>query len=176
MDEARFRRTTATCIWGVSDPENPSRDRDRGVAEGVAHAPDVAFPAADIRADGDAGGTERRPPTPHRTHRLRRTSADSVAPSPWVDFAAHAPVNSLRGGGTLLPCLCSPLSHRSGRSWRDQGGAIRRLRRPPHLSPDLAHRARRIVPRAVPDRERTSPLRRRTAAAGNLTGTNRSDG
>jgi hypothetical protein len=23
MDEARFRRTTATCIWGVSDPRKP---------------------------------------------------------------------------------------------------------------------------------------------------------
>src|SRR5688500_7160691 len=41
-DRARLRRTNVTCIWGVSDPRNPSRDRDRGVAEGVAHAPDAS--------------------------------------------------------------------------------------------------------------------------------------
>jgi hypothetical protein len=32
-------------------PENWAQDCDRGVAEGDAHAPDVAFPAADSRAD-----------------------------------------------------------------------------------------------------------------------------
>ena len=61
-DEARFCRTTATCIWGVSDPLRiEARDRDRGVAEGVAHAPDASVTAADSRADCDTGGTERRP-------------------------------------------------------------------------------------------------------------------
>jgi hypothetical protein len=55
MDEARFCRTTPTCIWGVSDPENPSRDRVRGVAEGVAHAPDDRFTAVDRRAHCDDG-------------------------------------------------------------------------------------------------------------------------
>jgi hypothetical protein len=42
-------------------PKNPVRDRDRGVAEGVAHAPGVTFTFADSRADSDTGGTERRP-------------------------------------------------------------------------------------------------------------------
>ena len=37
---ARFCRTTATCIWGVSDPlPAEAWGRDQGVAEGVAHAP-----------------------------------------------------------------------------------------------------------------------------------------
>jgi hypothetical protein len=36
-DRARFCRTTATCIWGVSDPlPAEARGRDWGVAEGVA--------------------------------------------------------------------------------------------------------------------------------------------
>jgi hypothetical protein len=38
---ARFCRTNATCIWGVSDPRFRVPDLDRRVAEGVAHAPDV---------------------------------------------------------------------------------------------------------------------------------------
>ena len=33
----------------------------RGVAEGVAHAPDASVTAADSRADCDTGGKERRP-------------------------------------------------------------------------------------------------------------------
>jgi hypothetical protein len=40
---------------------NRARDRVRGVAEGVAHAPDVSFTASDSRADCDTGGTKRRP-------------------------------------------------------------------------------------------------------------------
>jgi hypothetical protein len=61
-DKARFRRTTATCIWGVSDPRKTRpRDRDRGVAERVAHAPDASVTAADSRADCDRGGKDRRP-------------------------------------------------------------------------------------------------------------------
>jgi len=48
-DRARLRRTNVTCIWGVSDPRNWARDRDRRVAEGVAHAPDASVTAADGR-------------------------------------------------------------------------------------------------------------------------------
>ena len=62
MDEARFCRTTATCIWGVSDPlPAEAWGRDRGVAEGVAHAPDASITAADNCADCDTGGKQRRP-------------------------------------------------------------------------------------------------------------------
>jgi len=60
-DRARSCRTTGTCFWGVSDPENWARDRVRGVEEGVAHAPDNSSTAADRRAHGDTGGTKRRP-------------------------------------------------------------------------------------------------------------------
>jgi hypothetical protein len=41
--------------------ENPARDRHRGVAEGLAHAPDASGTAADSRADCDTGGKQRRP-------------------------------------------------------------------------------------------------------------------
>ena len=66
---------------GVSDPPNRARDRDRGVAEGVAHAPDDSLTAADSRADCDTGGTERRPLTPHQTRRLQRTSPNPSRPA-----------------------------------------------------------------------------------------------
>jgi hypothetical protein len=49
-DRARFCRTIVTCIWGVSDHPNKARDRVRGVAEGVAHTPDVSVTAPDSRA------------------------------------------------------------------------------------------------------------------------------
>ena len=55
-ERARFCRTTATCIWGVSDPlPAEAWGRDRGVAEGVAHAPDDSVAAPDSRADCDRG-------------------------------------------------------------------------------------------------------------------------
>jgi hypothetical protein len=58
---ARFCRTTATCIWGVSDPlPAVAWGRDRGVAEGVAHAPDDSVTDPASRADCDTGGKERR--------------------------------------------------------------------------------------------------------------------
>ena len=47
---------------GVSDPlPNRARDRVRGVAEGVAHAPDASVAAADNCADCETGGKQRRP-------------------------------------------------------------------------------------------------------------------
>ncbi len=48
---------------GRERPLFKTRNLDRRVAEGVAHAPDVTFTAADSRADSDTGGTERRPHT-----------------------------------------------------------------------------------------------------------------
>jgi hypothetical protein len=61
-DEARFCRTNATRIWGVSDPPFfRAANLDSGVAEGVAHAPDASLTAADSRADSYMGGKQRRP-------------------------------------------------------------------------------------------------------------------
>ena len=62
-------------------PRIEARDRVRGVAEGVAHAPDDSLTAADSRADCDTGGTERRPLTPHQTRRLQRTSPNLSRPA-----------------------------------------------------------------------------------------------
>ena len=42
-------------------PQAEAWDHDRGVAEGVAHAPDASFTAANGRTDCYTGGTERRP-------------------------------------------------------------------------------------------------------------------
>jgi hypothetical protein len=80
-DRARFRRRRATCIWGVSDPENRVRDRNRGVAEGVAHAPDGSVTAADSRADRHR--RRRAPPAaPHRHTRAgqQRAGRGDTAP------------------------------------------------------------------------------------------------
>jgi hypothetical protein len=61
-DRAGFCRTTATYIWGVSDTlPAEAWGRDRGVAEGVAHAPDDSATAPGSGADCDTGGKERRP-------------------------------------------------------------------------------------------------------------------
>jgi hypothetical protein len=61
-DRARLCRTTATYMWGGSDPlPAEAWGRDRGMAEGIAHAPDASVTAADSRADCDTGGEERRP-------------------------------------------------------------------------------------------------------------------
>jgi hypothetical protein len=79
-------------------------------------------------------------------------------------------------GGPQVPSLWSPslLAAQVGSS------ATRGGREGPAKGSELesrsAYRTRRIVPRAAADLERTGPLRRRTTAAGNLTGTNRSDG
>jgi hypothetical protein len=58
-----------------------------GMAEGVAHAPDASFAAADSGVDGDAGGTVRRPDcrgevvqTEGHQH-VDLTSAMSILPS-----------------------------------------------------------------------------------------------
>ena len=42
-------------------PQTEAWGDDRGVAEGVAHAPDASATVADSRADRNAGGTRRRP-------------------------------------------------------------------------------------------------------------------
>jgi hypothetical protein len=81
MDEARFRRTTATCIWGVSDPRKPGPGTVIGGARGGRSRPRCLFAAAYSCADCDPGGTKRRPPTLYRTRRLRRTSPNLSRPA-----------------------------------------------------------------------------------------------
>jgi Tfp pilus assembly protein FimV len=71
-----------------------------------------------------------------------------------------------------VPPLFSPLRSESAQP----GGAIKGAPTASELESRAAHRARRIVRRAALDLVRTGPLSRRTTAAGNLTGTNRSDG
>ena len=137
---------------GRERPRKPARDRDRGVAEGVAHAPDCSFTAADSRAECDTGGTERRPLTLHRTRRLRRTSLNLSRPAvEWASLRTH--LSTACGKGNTAPVSVFPLSTRcSGRKWRNQGDGIKEpegLRNSARL-----HRARRRARRTGPDAER----------------------
>jgi hypothetical protein len=141
-DEARFRRTIATCIWGVSDPRKPSRDRDRGVAEGVAHAPDDRFTAVDGRAHRDAGGTKRRQfhaseVADYQEHRgTAPCEAGRVAVS-WTDE-----IRDERRGTTPPRSVVPPIFLR----FRDSGSA-RRGEITRNLTP--SHEPRRWPPRHV---------------------------
>ena len=105
-------------------PRIEARDRVGGVAEGVAHAPDVSLTAADGRAHSDTGGTKRRPlhrgevaqsqghrpvdlkstpSTPPRVSTASRapktgtTAPESVVPLPFLD---RSPTVRNQGDGT----------------------------------------------------------------------------
>jgi hypothetical protein len=63
-DRARFCRTTATPIPGVSDPHGSRPGTGFGGWQRGSLTPQISpFTAADSRADSDPGGTERRPNT-----------------------------------------------------------------------------------------------------------------
>ena len=117
MDEAPFCRTTVTCIWGVSDPGNSARDRDRGVAEGVAHAPDAFVTAGDSRADCDTVDTKRRP--------LRRRELLQFQGHRLVDLVVPAGSCSatrrrkkLQGPGEHCSRACVPPSLIAAQFWK----------------------------------------------------------
>ena len=118
-------------------PENPARDRHRGVAEGVAHAPDASVTVADSRADCDPGGTERRPPTPHRTPRLGRTSPNLSRPAvEWT--SPRTPRSTARVKGEHCSRVCVPPLFSYFRSELEQPRvSLRRRQRPRSLRPDL---------------------------------------
>ena len=120
-DEARFCRTTATCIWSVSDPLFRATNLDRRVAEGVAHAPDLSGTVADSRADCDKGGTERRP-----TDAAKSLTRREIDKSICIDHVhARARFDGGAGrpeGGTLLPSLCSPRFRNRRPTDRNQEG------------------------------------------------------
>jgi hypothetical protein len=60
-DRARFLPDDSDIHLGREPtPKDWARDRDRGVAEGVAHAPDASITACDSCADCDARGKHRR--------------------------------------------------------------------------------------------------------------------
>ena len=121
-DWARFRRTTATMHLGRErPPENWARDRDRGVAEGVAHAPDVSLTAADGRAHGDTGGTERRPVqrgevVHSQRHRPIDLKSTTFMP-PRVSTESGAP----RRGNTAPESVFPPLFRHSKSNGLQQG-------------------------------------------------------
>ena len=106
-DGARFRRTAATCIWGVNDPLVSSVEPRQEGGRGGRSRPRYSFTAADSRSDCDTGGTERRPLTPHRTHRLRRRSVN-----PWdralEETSAPTCWSVARGKGEHCSHVCVP--------------------------------------------------------------------
>jgi hypothetical protein len=79
-------------------------------------------------------------------------------------------------GGTVLPSFGSPHLFPSEVFGEGNQGLDWGVREGLGAAGSICYRARRIVPRAAADLDRTGPLRRRTTAAGSLTGTNRSDG
>ena len=108
-DRARFCRTTATPTPGVSDPHRiEARDRVRGVAEGVAHAPDAYFAAADSRAHFDAGGPERRP-AHHSEVAHRKEHRGINARRNHLDQATRLATSSSPGRGNTAPASVFPL-------------------------------------------------------------------
>ena len=84
-----------------------------GMAEGVAHAPDASFAAADSRADCDTGGTERRPL--HRGEVLTaKDIGKSTLPSTQVDSAAGICTRAVREQeGERCSRVCVPPSFSS---------------------------------------------------------------
>src|SRR5688572_14769005 len=72
------------------------------------------------------------------------------------------------------PRSATPVGGRDDAGPLRAGGAARTLAS--KLESRSAYRTRRIGPRPAPDLERPGPLSRRTTAAGNVAGTNRSDG
>ena len=60
-DRARICRTTATCIWGVSDPLIAAVGPRSGGGRGGRSRPDASIVVTDSDADCDTGGRQRRP-------------------------------------------------------------------------------------------------------------------
>jgi hypothetical protein len=75
-DRARFCRTNATCIWGVSDPRFSGRRTSTGGWQRGSLTPYASITASDSRADCDARGTKRRPFHPGRSRSLAKTSTN----------------------------------------------------------------------------------------------------
>src|SRR5437762_5935566 len=63
-DEARFSRTTVSCIWGASDPLFHGAEPRQEGGRGGRSRPRCLVTVAGSRADCDTGGTKRRPLVP----------------------------------------------------------------------------------------------------------------
>ena len=102
-----FRHGSGTHLGREDPPQNQARDRDRGVGEGVAHAPDASITAADGRPECDVGGRSAARWSPTKSHTARniaestRLALTLTRPRAWKRTGRQ-------GGGTLLPSLCSP--------------------------------------------------------------------
>ena len=108
-NRARFCRTTATPIPGVSDPHGSRPGTGfGGWQRGSLTPPDTSATAADSRAHFDAGGTERRPV--QRSEVAHRKEHRGInAPRNHVDQATRLATNSSPGRGNTAPASVFPL-------------------------------------------------------------------
>ena len=89
-------------------PRIEARDRVRGVAEGVAHAPDISalLLTAALTATRAAQSAARCSAAKSHT---AKNIAESTRLATTLTQPSALEANSRQGGGTLLPSLCSPL-------------------------------------------------------------------
>ena len=108
-DRARFCRTTATPIPGVSDPHGSRPGTGFGGWQRGSLTPQMPpLTAADSRAHCDAGGTERRPV--QRSEVAHRKEHRGInAPRNHVDQATRLATNSSPGRGNTAPASVFPL-------------------------------------------------------------------
>ena len=160
----------------MSDPRRVGSGAKKGAGKwGSPHAPTVDLLGCDNGVDCDTGGTERRrswcpnsQTGKNMDGRISGIGAMTLVTVPRDGFSV---------GGTVLPSFGSPHLFSLGSIRRGQpGGGNEGSAKASEQRSRFAYRARRIVPRAAADLDRPGPLRRRTTAAGSLTGTNRSEG
>jgi hypothetical protein len=123
-DRARFCRTTATCIWGVSDPlPAEAWGRDRGWQSGSL-TPRMSRSLLRRPRSQRHGGTKRRPLRCSELVQGQGHVRINVSRN-RIEAVARLTVSITQTGGTLLPRLCSPLFSPVERSKRTQPGVGR---------------------------------------------------
>ncbi len=155
-------------------PEGRAWGEEGGSQMGVAHAPlticsaattaSTATPAAQSAAGSEAP-----------IYRLAGTCTVRISAIGAMTLVT-VQRDGLSVGGTMLPSFGSHHLFPLGSMRRGQPGWDRGSSKASELESRSAYRTRRIVLRAAADLDRPGPLRRRTTAAGSLTGTNRWDG
>ena len=86
---------------------------DRGVAGGVAHAPDPTFAAVDSRADCDTGGTSRRRPVQRSEVAHSEEHRQFELPGNQAILPSHSRAPRCATEGERCSRVCVPLSFSS---------------------------------------------------------------
>ena len=133
-------------------PQIEARDRVRGVAEGVAHAPDVSRTAADGRARQRRGRHGAPPAAPRRSRSLAKTSTESILQATKFMPPRVSRASTRRKGGTApesvfppLPPLTSKIVQpRSGRRGCGNSPTFATMRAPASPAEAASSRAYRL--------------------------------